>query len=202
MPRSMMSAPGIARRRLRAIDLLEDVGRQTPNAVKFFHDPGSWGLRGRCSAQQAGAIALSSVCGGRRGLASLRGAIARRNQVVLELFLLRIREHGASRAAAACRALPDRRTALPDVAGALGQAAERRRAYGRPMLPAEQPARSGGCDHERRRREAGSRRIRWCARDIDIMPRSTSAGYDAPAPPGPPAPRRNCCQFKQLRASS
>ena len=32
---------GITGRGLRAIDLLEDVGRQTPNAVKFFHDPGS-----------------------------------------------------------------------------------------------------------------------------------------------------------------
>ena len=32
---------GITGHGLRAIDLLEDVGRQTPNAVKFFHDPGS-----------------------------------------------------------------------------------------------------------------------------------------------------------------
>src|SRR5215510_7622579 len=32
---------GIARRRLGTIDLLEKIGRQTPNAVKFFHGPGS-----------------------------------------------------------------------------------------------------------------------------------------------------------------
>src|SRR5262245_59329201 len=32
---------GVARCRLGAIDLLEDVGRQAPNAVKFFHGPGS-----------------------------------------------------------------------------------------------------------------------------------------------------------------
>ncbi len=31
----------IARHRLRAIDLFEDVGRQAPNAVKLFHDPNS-----------------------------------------------------------------------------------------------------------------------------------------------------------------
>ena len=41
---------GIAGHGLGAVDLLENVGRQTPNAMKFFHDPGSWGLRGRCSA--------------------------------------------------------------------------------------------------------------------------------------------------------
>src|SRR5205823_4158534 len=35
----------IACRGLRAIDLLEDVRRQTPNAVKLFHDPGSLGRR-------------------------------------------------------------------------------------------------------------------------------------------------------------
>ncbi len=32
---------GITGNGLGAIDLLEDVGRQTPNAVKFFHDRGS-----------------------------------------------------------------------------------------------------------------------------------------------------------------
>src|SRR5262245_8085262 len=36
----------IARRRLGAIDLFENVGRQAPNAVKLFHGPGSFGLRG------------------------------------------------------------------------------------------------------------------------------------------------------------
>src|SRR5262249_989100 len=32
---------GIARCRLGTIDLFEKIGRQTPNAVKFFHGPGS-----------------------------------------------------------------------------------------------------------------------------------------------------------------
>src|SRR5262245_49086032 len=33
--------PGIARLGLRAVDLLEDVGRQSADAVEFFHGPGS-----------------------------------------------------------------------------------------------------------------------------------------------------------------
>ncbi len=37
MPRSMMSAPALRALALSAVDLLEDVGRQTADAVKFFH---------------------------------------------------------------------------------------------------------------------------------------------------------------------
>src|SRR5262245_51419967 len=47
----------IACRRLRAIDLLEDIGRQTPNAVELFHYRRSWrctDLRG--AAQRAPCI--------------------------------------------------------------------------------------------------------------------------------------------------
>ena len=90
----------VARRRLGAIDLLEDVGRQAADAVKFFHRRGSSAgepvrrADGAASLLSRVAGAASFRIGGRAGGCRRVGvaavAVARRDQVVLELLLLDI----------------------------------------------------------------------------------------------------------------
>ena len=118
---------GVARRRLGAVDLLEHVGRQAPDAVKFFHRPRllrpatpirSARRRDLYARVAAPAPALHHGVAARlpvTGCAVGRPPtpVARGGQVVLELLLLVVAQHRASRAAAACRGPPDRPAASP-----------------------------------------------------------------------------------------
>ena len=164
---------GIACCGLGAVDLLEDVGRQTPDAMKLFHDPGSCGLRGRCSAR-AGA-GLLSQSGRPPGLVARGGAGARGDEVVFELLLLGVREHGG---AARGRQVVDRRIG-GRVRRALGAPSGRPPAAVGSMVGDHGAGRaacqSDGRENKRRRREDGSRE-NPCAPAISTSCRVNPAG--------------------------
>ena len=146
---------GIARRRLGAIDLLEDVGRQAPDAVKFFHRPRLLGLRGRCRASRLGATPFITAC--RRSPAGLAAASAARLRAATKSFssflCLGVGEHRRRRVGAACRGPRDRLEASPGVA-ACRRAGHRARSAcdRRPCCRPNSRARSAGAGDERRRK--------------------------------------------------
>ena len=161
---------GIARRRLGAVDLLEHIGRQTANAVKFFHEPPG----ARCLATRVPWTCAGIDRFGERGrAASVLSRVARRCQrASLAVSVLRAavqaRPGGAASASfARCSTVLVARRAAAVVAP--------------PDRPPASPGRSRGASARAGRRLAG----RHVSRPTDA-----AAGRAAPAAPAQQQRRR------------